>query len=259
MYRAGLPDDSVNTSLSNPLLTALKLAISLLLIVAVAYAALNYLIDITVSSISPEQEARLEKMFVVEANLSDANSSELSRITQRMARCAKLPYPIYARIMEKPEPNAFAVPGGLIYITRGMLKKIKSENALAFIIGHELGHFKHRDHLRGLGYRLILGMVGLLLGSDYGAATQITLGIGSAKHSQSAEFAADAFGLEMMQCAYGTVTDATTLFEEMDTGDEWHYFMATHPGFRERVERMKAQILRKHFDTIQKPIPLKKL
>lgn len=259
MYRAGLPDDGVNTSLSTPLLTAVKLAISLLLIAAVVYAALNYLIDITVSSISPEQEARLEKMFVVEANLSDANSNELGRITQRMARCAKLPYPIYTRIMEEPEPNAFAVPGGFIYITRGMLKKMKSENVLAFIIGHELGHFKHRDHLRGLGYRLIVGMLGLLLGSDYGVATQITLSIGSAKHSQSAEFAADAFGLEMMQCAYGTVTDATTLFEEMDTGSEWRYFIATHPGFRERVKRMKEQILQKHFDTAQKPIPLKQI
>jgi len=259
MYQAGLPDDSVNITTSNPLFTALKLLVSLALIAVLAYFALNYLINITVSSISPEQEAKLEKMFVVEGNLSDTNSSYLKRVTQRLVRCADLPYPIHIRVMESDEPNAFAVPGGVIYVTRGILKKMQSENELAFIIGHELGHFKHRDHLRGLGYRLIMGMVGIILGNQYGAAAQITLGIGSAKHSQSAELAADDFGLETMQCAYGTVSYATKLFEKMDTGHEWRYFMATHPGFQERVKKMEEKVEQKHWDTTARPIPLQKI
>jgi len=259
MYRVGLPDEHVNVSRSNPLLTAAKLTLSLALIAALSYGVLNYLVTITVSSISPEQEAKLEKMFVVEGSPEDTNSSYLKRVTQRLERCAQLPYPIYIRIMETSEPNAFAVPGGAIYITRGILKKMESENELAFIIGHELGHFKHRDHLRGLGYRLIVGMLGILLGNDYGSVAQMTLGIGSAKHSQSVEFEADAFGLEMMQCAYGTVSGATTLFEKMDEGQEWRYFMATHPGFKARVKNMKAVSREKNFNTEQQVISLGKL
>ena len=259
MYQAKLPDDSVNISTSNPLTTVLKLTLSLALIATIAYVSLGYLIDITVSSITPEQEVRLAKLFVTEDNVSDTNSSYLKRVTKRMTRCAALPYPIHVRIMEESEPNAFAVPGGVIYITRGILKKMKSENELAFIIGHELGHFKHRDHLRGMGYKLIVGVLGLMLGSDYGAATQMTLGIGSSRHAQSAEFAADAFGLEMMQCAYGSTAGATTLFEKMDTGNEWRYFMATHPGFQTRIEKMKEEISKKHLDSQGDTIPLGQL
>ena len=259
MYRTRLPDDTVNVSSSHPLVTVFKLLVSLVLIATIAYFSLNYLINITVSSITPDQEARLEKLFVTEDNLTDTNSSYLKRVTRRLTRCAALPYPIHIRIMEESEPNAFAVPGGVIYITRGILKKMESENELAFIIGHELGHFKHRDHLRGMGYKLIVGVLGLMLGSNYGAATQMTLGIGSSRHSQSAEFAADAFGLEVMQCAYGSVSEATKLFEKMDTGHEWRYFMATHPGFKERVKRMREKIVEKHFDTDSRAIPLGKI
>jgi len=259
MYHTKLPDDSVNISPSSPLATALKLTFVLAVIAAIAYFALNYLINITVSSISLEQEAKLEKLFVTEDNLTDTNSSYLKRVSRRMTRCADLPYPIHIRIMEDTEANAFAVPGGVIYITRGILKKMESENELAFIIGHELGHFKHRDHLRGMGYKLIVGMLGLLLESDYGTATQMTLNLGSSHHSQSAELEADAFSLEMMQCAYGAVTDATKLFEKMDTGHEWRYFMATHPGFKTRVKRMREMIIQKHFNTKRKAIPLKKI
>ena len=45
--------------------------------------------------------------------------------------------------------NAVALPGGNIVVFAGLLKEIKSENELAMILGHELGHFAHRDHLRG--------------------------------------------------------------------------------------------------------------
>jgi len=256
VYQPKLPDDTVNLSPSSPLVTVVKLALALALVASIAYFSLGYLIDITVSSITPEQEAKLEKLFVTEDNLTDTKSSYLKRVTRKMTRCAALPYPIHIRIMEESEPNAFAVPGGVIYLTRGILKKMKSENELAFIIGHELGHFKHKDHLRGMGYKLIVGMLGLLLGSDYGAATQMTLGIGSARHSQSAELEADAFALEMMQCAYGSVSGATTLFEKMDTGHEWRYFMATHPGFKTRIEKIKEEILQKHFSEKGTKIPL---
>ena len=101
--------------------------------------------------------------------------------------------------------------------------------------------------------------MGILLGSDYGTVASTTLSIGSTKYSQKAEYAADIFGLEVMNCAYGSVTDATKMFERMDEGDEWKYFIATHPGFKSRVEKMKEKIARDGMDTSRAVVPLGKI
>ena len=255
-YASKLPDDSVNISPGNPLSTALKLSISLALLAVIGYFLIGAIINIAVDSITPKQEQKLASMSSMEMTYSETNSTYLKEVTQRLAACANLPYDIHVAVMEDKELNAFAVPGGTIYITSGILKKMQSENELAFIIGHELGHFKHRDHLRALGSRIVLGAIGLMLGSDYGVASSMTLNISSAKYSQSAELTADAFGLEVMNCAYGSVTDATKMFTKMDEGKEWRYFIATHPGFKERISAMKALIRTKGYDTTARVVPL---
>ena len=255
-YTPGLPDDTVNVSVEHPLKTALKLTLSLALIAAAVYWIVGVAIDYAVERVTPQQERQLAELFRVEMTPSDTNTTYLQSVADRLAVCAKLPYPIRVHLMEDTEPNAFAVPGGEIYITTGILAKMGSENELAFVLGHELGHFKHRDHLRSLGVRLILGLIGIVIGGDYGMAGNLTIGISSARYSQSAELAADAFGLEMMQCAYGTVTDATKMFEKMDEGDEWRYFLATHPGFGTRIERMRELIETHGYDTTRALLPL---
>jgi predicted Zn-dependent protease len=258
-YTPNLPDDTVNVSAKNPLSTALKLTVSLALLAVVGYFLIGAVINVAVDSITPQQEQKLASMLSVDMVLSESNSSYLKKVTQKLTACAALPYDIHVAVMEDEELNAFAVPGGMIYITSGILKKMQSENELAFIIGHELGHFKHKDHLRALGSRMVLGVVSLMLGSDYGIASSMALGIGSAKYSQSAELAADAFGLEVMNCAYGSVTDATKMFEKMDEGDAWRYFIATHPAFDERVKQMRELIELKGYHETQERVPLKSL
>ena len=56
-------------------------------------------------------------------------------------------------------------------VTAGLLEKVESENELAFIIGHELGHFRNRDHIRGLGRGLAIGiLITAVSGNDGGGA-----------------------------------------------------------------------------------------
>jgi len=257
-YSGKLPDDTVNAPVENPLATLLKLLLSPGVLSVLGYLLVNVLIDYTVAHITPAQEKRLAKALSMETHLSSANPY-LNRVAERLATCAKLPYPVTVAVMEEKDPNAFALPGGTMYITQGMLKKIKNENELAFIIGHELGHFKHKDQLRALGYKVIFWLINAILGTNYGFAVSSTLSISSAHYSQAAELAADAFGLETMHCAYGSVTHATTLFAKMDDGHEWRYFTATHPAFKARIEKMNEQIIREAYDTEKKPLPLGKL
>ena len=258
-YTPKLPDDSVNVSRQRPLLTAVKLTAALAVLALVGYLLMGAVIDLAVASVTPQQERKLASALSLDMPYRESNSSYLKQLTQRLTQCADLPYSIRVAVVKEKEPNAFAVPGGMIVITSGILSKMQSENELAFIIGHELGHFKHRDHLRALGYRIVLGAISLMLGSDYGAASSMTLGISSARYSQSAELAADRYGLEVMQCAYGTVSDATRIFEKMRSGYEWQYFMATHPGFETRIKQMRLHIRERGYDTTRTPLPLGKI
>jgi Zn-dependent protease with chaperone function len=258
-YNPKLPDETVNHPKRNLLLDAIKLMVSLALIVSVVYGALLFGVDYAVSHLSAKQEKKLMQYTKVDFDMQKTKESPyLQKITDKLGKCAKLPYKIETYILEADEVNAFAVPGGKIMVTRGMLKRLKSENELAFIIGHELGHFKHRDHLKGLGKSLILGLFSMFVGESYGSVFDATLQVTDAKYSQSQELDADRFGLDLMACAYGDVTDATALFARMDRGKSWKYFLASHPSFKERVEKMRRYIEEKGYLDKGRLIPLPK-
>jgi Zn-dependent protease with chaperone function len=258
-YTSKLPDESVNNPKENLLLSALKLMASLAVIVTVVYIAMLLIVDYTVENLSPESEKKLMEYARVDFDMNKTKESHyLQNVTDKLARCAKLPYDVKTYILEEDSVNAFALPGGKIMVTRGMLNRLKSENELASVIGHELGHFKHRDHLKGLGKSLVLGVISMLVADNYGTAFTATLQVTDAKYSQSQELDADLFGLDMLACSYGNVKDAETLFARMDKGERWKYFLASHPDFHQRVEKMREYAKKKGYPAEGVRIPLKK-
>ena len=248
-YNHKLPDDSVNVSQKSIIFETLKLLTVLLFIGVIFYFLLSATLNYVVEQITPAQEKQLIALmdFTPEMENEQANAY-LQRLTDKLSPCASLPYPIKTYIIDTKEPNAFAMPSGKIYITKGMLQEIKNENELVGIIGHELGHFKHKDHLRGLGNSLILAFMSLFLENNYGTLFDTSLQLSNAKYSQKAEYEADIFGLSAMQCAYGNVASSTTLFQRMDDGKKWAYFLETHPDFSSRIEKMKAEISKKGYN-----------
>ncbi len=248
-YQHKLPDASVNVSKKNVLLETGKLLFVLFVIGVVFYFLLNRSLDYVVEHISPQQEKKLTSMMDFSSQMADeTNSTYLQELTDKLTPCANLPYPIKTYLLDTDERNAFAMPGGKIYITKGMLKEIQNENELVNVIGHELGHFKHKDHLKGLGNSLVLAFMSLFLENHYGFMFDSSLKLSQAKYSQGAEFNADMFGLEVMSCGYGNVASATTLFERMNDGKKWAYFLESHPDFTSRIEKMKAEIKSKGYN-----------
>ncbi len=256
-YTPKLPDTKVNHPSENLLVTALKLLFSLAVIVTLVYWVLLAAVDYTVDHLSIENEKRLMSYVNVDFNLSQAHQNDyLQRVTQRLAKCAKLPYQVETYLLDEKTINAFAVPGGKIIVTKGMLKHLKNENELASVIGHELGHFKHRDHLKGLGKSLVFGVLSMLVAENYGTAFATTLRVSDARYSQSQELAADLFGVDILACAYGGVRDAYALFMRMDKGERWKYFLASHPDFHKRVVTIREYIQKKGYRTDNEVIPL---
>ncbi len=257
-YTPKLPDDKVNNPKENLLLSALKLMFSLALIVSVVYVSLLFAVDYTVEHLSPENEKKLMKYAKVDFDLnSSEKNTYLQEVTDRLLKCTKLPYKIETYLLKEDMVNAFALPGGKILITEGMLKKIKNENELASVIGHEIGHFKHKDHLKGLGKSLVLGVLSMLVADNYGSMFTTTLRVTDAKYSQSQELSADLFGLDLLECAYGGVKNGETLFARMDDGESWKYFLASHPDFHKRVVLMKEYIKEKGYNENIETTPLK--
>jgi Zn-dependent protease with chaperone function len=132
----------------------------------------------------------------------------------------------------------------LIIVTLGLLDEVESENELAFVLGHELGHFKNRDHLRALGRGAVLSVFfAVVTGNDVAGigikAADVTLrGFG-----RKQETAADEFGMRIVNAEFGHVSESWRLFERWNIEDNSYTnlitYLATHPETGHRIVDMK--------------------
>ncbi len=145
--------------------------------------------------------------------------------------------------VREPTVNAIAIPGDRIVIYEGLLSQMGSENELAMILGHELGHFAHRDHLRSLGRGLLLRAVAGYFVGDLSWLESAAVALSAARFSQSQEREADEFGLELLKDYYSHVAGATDFFERLrEKGGLEFAFLSTHPNPGDRVKRLKGLI-----------------
>ncbi|MGK7935738.1 MAG: M48 family metallopeptidase [Xenococcaceae cyanobacterium] len=157
--------------------------------------------------------------------------------------------------------NALALPGDKIVIYQGLIAKVKSENELMMVLGHELGHFAHRDHLRGLGNSLLIrASLSFFLG-DLGIF-QIPVGnsieaIANAQYSQSQEKQADAFGLTLLNKTYRHVAGATDFFTRLSKEENNNLsFLSTHPASQERIKKLEQLIKENNYPSLERsPLP----
>ncbi|OCQ99685.1 peptidase M48 [Oscillatoriales cyanobacterium USR001] len=164
------------------------------------------------------------------------------------------------RVLYVPQPtvNALAIPGDTVIIFSGLVAQAKSENELMMVLGHELGHFAHRDHLRSLGRSLLFQIVLSYFFGDLGSLQSAISTVSSAQFSQQQERQADEFGLSLLQATYNHVAGATDFFERISEkqGDIFTAFLASHPNPRDRVTKLKQLIEQRHYKMGEKsPLP----
>jgi predicted Zn-dependent protease len=132
----------------------------------------------------------------------------VSRVGQALAQHAVRPGVHYSfTILDDEEINAFALPGGYVYVTRGALAFANNEAELAAILGHEIGHvdafhFRHRDHDSVSGVLSVLLKHASKNAEDQRIAAQLAdKAAKSTGYSQDQEFEADALGIHYMTLA----------------------------------------------------------
>ncbi len=250
-YTPKLPEENHNVSSSSPAKDFAILLFGLMGIIVVVYMALGFAVDWAVEKMDPRTEAKVFKTISFDLGLEEDHDVRKSAILQRMVDelnrdCTRLPVKFKVYAIPDEMINAMALPGGTILVFGGLLDIMDSENALMMVLGHELGHFNNRDHLKGIGRSLVLMVLStMLMGpnnmlNDW-MSTSLTLS--QLAYSRGQESKADAFGLKALQCRYGHVSGSTQFF---DTMSKKHHignvqkFFVSHPVSEERVANLKS-------------------
>lgn len=254
-YRPQQPQSNVNISHRHPLREFGQLLLGLAVVLALIYLVLGLVVDAVVDHLPAETELAIYDSFSLDqlggAFVSEEKAAEkLTRaesILQQLLPCADLPYPVSPHLIASADLNAMAFAGGAVGITSGLLEEVHSQGGLAFVLAHELAHFRHRDHLRGLGRGIVLVAGATLISggnADLSALLSPALNLQMARYSQARESAADRRALDFMTCAYGGTEGAEELFQQMlerkETTDYLGHYFSSHPQTRERLAAIRA-------------------
>ncbi|MCA9483253.1 MAG: M48 family metallopeptidase [Nitrospina sp.] len=249
-YVPRLPDENVNVTDSSPLKDFVILLTGLLGIITAVYVLLGLAVDWAVERMDAEMENRVFGDFQFDIPL-EGRENKRSAILQRMVNdlnrnCTRLPAQFKVYAVDDEMINAVALPGGTIIVFGGLLDIMESENALAMVLGHELGHFHNRDHLKGVGRTLVLMVIStLVLGPNniLNNWMEASLTLTQTAYSRGQESKADAFGLQALNCKYGHVSGATQFFKTMSEKHNLgkvEKFFASHPADQDRIANIKA-------------------
>jgi Zn-dependent protease with chaperone function len=253
-------EGNVNVPKAHPLKELAILLCGLLGILLAVYIAAGFAVGFVVERMPPRAEAALGNVFALKYTNEDRTPAEqyLQGIVNGLDGSDRHT----VHIMNLPDSNALALPGGAIVVFSGLVGQAESENELAFVLAHEIGHFRNRDHLKGLGRSLVLvAMSSALLGTDSGVAEFLMNSLTKAemRFSQAQETAADFTGLELLNNRYGHVSGATDFFEKMsqkDSRGRFRYFFASHPYPPDRRQRLRDIMEEKgYFSGETAPLP----
>ena len=155
------------------------------------------------------------------------------------------------RVVDDPSVNAFAIPGGHVYITRGILAHMTSEAELATVMGHEIGHVTARHTAQQMTQQQLAGL-GLAIGSiassriaQYAGQASQALQVLFLKFSRDDESQADQLGIRYSSRANYDSREMIRVMQMLDkieteSGGKLPEWLATHPAPANRIEHINA-------------------
>ena len=173
----------------------------------------------------------------------------------RQSVAAKSPYKFSFHVLADPKTvNAFALPGGPVFITEGLLRLLKSEAELAGVLGHEIGHVIARHSSERLAkQQLTQGLLGaLVVGSGDFTTAQIGQVVGSMinmSYGREDEIESDGLGIRIMtEAGYDPrgMIRVMEVLAKASGGSRQPEFMSTHPAPENRSERIREAIAKQY-------------
>jgi predicted Zn-dependent protease len=183
----------------------------------------------------------------------------VSAVGARLAQTAARPDIAWQfEVADQAEPNAFALPGGWVYVTRGLLALTNREDELAGVLGHEMAHVIERHATSRVSAATplailfgvpsgILGTVSPTLGGIVGGAGRVVTGLALAPYSRDQEREADRVGIALAARAGWDPAGLASFLRTLEraealagAGGTRSQFFATHPTTPERVANVEA-------------------
>jgi predicted Zn-dependent protease len=179
----------------------------------------------------------------------------VARIGASLAKQSERPHlPWHFSVVDQPVINAFALPGGYIYLSRGILPFLDNEAQLAGVLGHEIGHVTARhsaqqySRVTGAQLGLVLGSILVPAARPFGQLAEASLSVLFLKYGREDEIEADNLGVRYAARTgwdpAGVAGMLTTLDRIEDETDRkgMPNWLATHPAPEDRVQRVQAAI-----------------
>ena len=157
-------------------------------------------------------------------------------------------YPIKITVVNSPTVNAFALPGGQIFVYTGIIQKMKHYNELVALLSHEITHVTHQHSLKSLGRSaatsiFISGLFGDISGISAGILDQASQ-LKQLRYSRELETEADQHGVDFMLkykvSPKGMVDLMQILDGESEGEDGFMNYLSTHPETKERINALKS-------------------
>lgn len=228
------------------------------------FASLALAVSLTACGVSQQQEVQIGQDYSqqINAQLPIVSDPEINRyvnvlgdeIARRTSR-ADLDWRFY--IVDSREVNAFAVPGGYVYVNRGLVERTSRMDELAGVLGHEIGHVVRRHSIEqmqkaqgaNIGVTLACVLTGVCNSQIAGAAINIAGGAVFARFSRQDELDADQEAIANTVRAGISPQGIITMFEKLlqerrsrpGAVEGW---FATHPMEEDRIAAAQATISR---------------
>ncbi len=200
---------------------------------------------------STDQQIRQKYRVSADANLSQ----RINGIGQRLAANSARKIRYNFTVLDDEMVNAFAAPGGFIYITTGLLKRLKNDNEAAAILGHEIGHVVEKHSLKAIQRQMLaqfgLAIIGSLLG-DGGLsqglllkASEMSASLLLLKNSRVNELQSDVQGVRIMRISgYDprAMIDVQKMLLAQSGRNSSFAILSTHPPSQERIDMIRQAI-----------------
>lgn len=182
--------------------------------------------------------------------LIDGVGERLLAAVRAMHATDQLPYPFeFSVLADGSTVNAFALPGGQIFITDGLLSRFDSEDQLAGVLGHEIGHVVHRHSAEQLAKaRLSQGLAGaaVIAAGDLSAGqlAQVVSQLMNMRYGREDELESDTYGVQLLHAAGYPPEAMLEVMEILHAGADSRppEFLSTHPDPGNRMAHIRDAI-----------------